>query len=205
MKKLLSIVLLCTTCIAPRVFASPQPLIFDTDHGPFIDDIYALGLLLNSRDLIDLKLIMGTSNQPDLSAICIAAQLNMSGISDIPVVIGEKLPPYEDRGGMCAIPGIMGFGIESACKKVYNSTHEAGVIQDGVEYAAKLIEDSGKNDWWYLVVGGQTSLKRLILEFPEAASKIDTLVVMGGKMMQIELKRLHHEYNISFAICPLAT
>lgn len=170
----------CTVSNA-TVVTTPRPLIFDTDHGPFIDDIFALGLLLNSRDLVDLQLIIGTSNQPDLSAICIAAQLNMSGVDNIPVAMGENLPPYEERGGMCAIPGIMGFGIESACRKVYNTTNEAGIIEDGVASAAQLIEESERDDWLYLVVGGQTSLKRLILEFPEAASKIETLVVMGGK------------------------
>jgi hypothetical protein len=80
-----------------------QPLIYDSDHGPFIDDIFALGLLLNSNDLIDLQLIVATSEQPELSATCIAAQIKLSGIADgeIPVAMGEELPPYEQRGSVC--------------------------------------------------------------------------------------------------------
>lgn len=27
-----------------------QPIIYDTDYGPFIDDVFALGLLANSDD-----------------------------------------------------------------------------------------------------------------------------------------------------------
>lgn len=80
----------------------------------------------------------------------------------------------------CRIPGILGFGIEPACRAAFNETDPADIIEDGVAYAAELIMESGRDDWWYLVVGGQTSLRRLITEFPEAASKIDTLIVMAG-------------------------
>ena len=160
--------------------ATPQPIIYDTDHGPFIDDIFALGLLLNSRDLIDMKVILTTSEQPDLSAICVSAQLFKSEVSGIPVAMGETLPPYEERGGMCAVPGLLKIDMEPECREVYETTEEAGVIEDGVAYAAKLIEESGRDDWWYILVGGQTSLKRLIEEYPEAASKIETLIIMAG-------------------------
>lgn len=160
--------------------AEPQPIIYDTDHGPFIDDIFALGLLLNSRDLIDMKVILTTSEQPDLSAICVSAQLFKSEVDGIPVGMGETLPPYEDRGGVCAVPGLLGFGMEPECREVYETTEEAGVIEDGVAYAAGLIEESDRADWWYVLVGGQTSLKRLIEEYPEAASKIETLIIMAG-------------------------
>lgn len=68
----------------------------------FIDDIFALGLLLNSADLIDMQLVLGTSEQPELSATCIAAQIKMSGMEGmVPVAMGEELPPYEDRGSVC--------------------------------------------------------------------------------------------------------
>jgi hypothetical protein len=45
---------------------------------------------------------------------------------------------------------------------------------------ANMITESGRDDWWYIVVGGQTCLKALIENYPEAASKIDTLIVMAG-------------------------
>ena len=176
-----AIAALAVAFAASSSVSAQQPMIFDSDHGPFIDDIFALGLLLQSRDLIDLQLILGTSEQPDLSALCVAAQLQESEVYDIPVAIGETLPPYEERGSVCGIPGILGFGIEPACREAFgNSTEDAELIEDGVAYAAQLMMDSGRDDWWYLVVGGQTSLRRLIEEFPEAASKIDTLLVMAG-------------------------
>jgi inosine-uridine nucleoside N-ribohydrolase len=152
-----------------------QPTIFDTDYGPFIDDVFALGLLVNSADLIDLKLVVTTSENPELSAKCVAKHLDLSGKSDIPVAIGSEFPPYAERGSVCAIPGLVGFALESECQDVV-----LPLIGNGVEYMANMITESGRDDWWYIVVGGQTSLKALIENYPEAASKIDTVIVMAG-------------------------
>jgi inosine-uridine nucleoside N-ribohydrolase len=159
------------------VDALKQPLILDSDYGPFIDDVFALGLLINSRDMIDMKFIIATSEQPELSAKCMAAQLKLSGVTDIPVAVGSSFPAYEERGSVCAIPGILGFAMEPECLKFSNGTT---VIDNGVEYMAKMILESGIDNWWYLVVGGQSSLKALIEFYPEAAAKIDTLIVMAG-------------------------
>lgn len=43
----------------------PPPVIFDTDYGSFIDDVFALGLLVNSEDLLDLRAIITTSELPE--------------------------------------------------------------------------------------------------------------------------------------------
>lgn len=51
---------------------TPKPVILDTDYGPFIDDIFALGLLVNSGDLLDLQYVLTTSEDPLLSAQCVA-------------------------------------------------------------------------------------------------------------------------------------
>jgi inosine-uridine nucleoside N-ribohydrolase len=152
-----------------------QPTIFDTDYGSFIDDVFALGLLVNSADLIDLKLVITTAENPELSAKCVAKHLDLSGKSDVPTAIGSKLPPYAERGSVCAIEGLIGFALESECLDV-----DLPLIDNGVEYMANMILESGLDDWWYIAVGGQTSLKSLIENYPEAASKIDTLIIMGG-------------------------
>ena len=156
--------------------AEKQPLIFDSDYGPFIDDVFALGLLVNSLDLVDLKLILATSDRPELSAKCMAAQLELSNRTDIEVAVGASFPPYEDRGSVCAIQGILGFAMEPQC----NEYEGPPPIENGIEYLAQMLLDSGRDDWWYLVVGGQSSLRALIEQYPEAAAKIDTVIVMAG-------------------------
>ena len=87
----------------------PQPVIFDTDYEPFIDETFALGLLLNSGDLLDLKYVVATSELPDLSAKCITQHLDLAGRSDIPVGSSNVFTDCSLRGGMCAIPGLMGL------------------------------------------------------------------------------------------------
>ena len=94
-------------CFSVAVVTAQQPVIFDTDYGPFIDDIFALGLLINSGDLLDLKYVIATSESPDLSAKCAAEQLSLAGRSDVPVGIGATFPDYSMRGGVCAVPGLV--------------------------------------------------------------------------------------------------
>ncbi|CAB9519814.1 inosine-uridine preferring nucleoside hydrolase [Seminavis robusta] len=162
--------------LASLAGAEKQPLIYDSDYGPFVDDVFALGLLVNSLDLIDLRLVLSTSEQPSLSAKCMAAQLELSERPDIEVAVGSSFPPHEERGSVCAIQGLMGFAMEPECEK-YDGKPP---IENGIEYMAQMIIDSGRDDWWYLVVGGQSSLRALIEQYPEAAEKISTLVIMAG-------------------------
>lgn len=161
--------------ILAAVANSRQPLIFDTDYGPFIDDVFALGLILNSGDLLHLKYVLTTSDNPSLSAKCVTKHLNLAKRSDIRVGAGTSFPDYSMRGGVCAVPGLIAFTLKDTCG---NSTlpHDA----DGVSAVAKMIMDSGRSDWMYIVVGGQSSVKSLVDLYPAAASKIETLIVMGG-------------------------
>ena len=153
-----------------------QPLIYDTDYGPFIDDVFALGLLANSDDLIDLRYVLATGENPTLGAQCAAKHLNLAEKYDIPVGIGAEFPDYIHRGGVCAIPGLVGFALEEKCSE----GPTLPVDEDGVAAVASMIMESGRDDWWYLVVGGLSSVQALVQDYPEAASKISTLVVMGG-------------------------
>ncbi len=43
-----------------------------------------------------------------------------------------------------------------------------------------MIMESGIDNWWYLVIGGWSSLKSFIKLYPDTATKIDSMVVMGG-------------------------
>jgi inosine-uridine nucleoside N-ribohydrolase len=152
-----------------------QPIILDSDYGPFIDDVFALGLLLNSGDLLDLKYVLATSEDSALSAGCITGHLDLAQRLDVPVGVGAPFPDYSVRGGVCAIPGLIGFALEGIC-----GSSTLPYDDDGIAAVAKMIMDSDRDDWWYLVVGGQSSVKVLVEMYPEAAAKIETLIVMGG-------------------------
>lgn len=158
------------------ISTAQQPVVFDTDYGSFIDDVFALGLLLNSEDLLDLKMILTTAENTTLSAKCVAKHLDQAGrFGDIPVGLGSTLPPYEERANVCGIPGLVGFALESECVDV-----DLPLVEDGLAALNDMILASDRDDWWYIAVGGQTSLRDFIQQYPEAAAKLDTLVVMGG-------------------------
>jgi inosine-uridine nucleoside N-ribohydrolase len=127
--------------------------------------------------LLDLRAIVTTAEQPSLSAQCVAKHLYLSNKYDIPVYIGDELPPYEKRGGVCAIPDLIGFPLQETCDdgKDYDA-----IQHDGVRHVRDMIMDSKRDDWWYIAVGGQTSLQNLITKYPNAAKKIDTIIFMGG-------------------------
>jgi len=156
--------------------SGPQPVIYDTDYGPFVDDVFSLGLLANSGDLIDLQYVITTSENPALSAECVGKHLRSADYGNVPVGIGAELPPFGQRAGICDREGFLGFSLEEKCREGV----DVSVDEDGISSVASLLEGSDRDDWWYIVVGGQTSLKKLVDDYPDAADKISTLIIMGG-------------------------
>ncbi len=74
---------------------APIPVILDTDIGDDIDDTWALGLLLKSREL-DLKLVVGDRGAAQYRARLIARLLERAGRTNVPVGIGLDIEPHED-------------------------------------------------------------------------------------------------------------
>lgn len=157
--------------------AKGKPLIFDTDYGEFIDDVFALGLILNSEDLLDLKYVITTSEDPEQSAKCVAKHTEMAGF-DIKIGQGLSYPDVSLRAGVCYDNGFTRLGMPLA--EFCNDGPALPFDTDGIASMAAMIEESDRDDWWYMLVGGQTTLKALIEDYPVAASKISTLIVMGG-------------------------
>ena len=48
---------------------------------------------------------------------------------------------------------------------------------NGIEYITLMLEKSDRDDWWYIVGGGQSSLQTLVKKYPTAADKISTVIV----------------------------
>ena len=90
-------------------------------------------------------MVLTTSEDPTLSAKCVAKHLDLAGRPDIPVAIGSEFPPYEERGSVCGIPGLIGFALEEECKDV-----DLPLVENGLEAMVEMIMDSGRDDWWYV-------------------------------------------------------
>jgi hypothetical protein len=89
--------------------------------------VFALGLLVNSGDLLDLRYVITTSINAPLSAKCVAKHLSIAGRSDIKVGAGDPLPPYSQRGGVCATPGLVQFTLQPVCENVTLPFYSNGV------------------------------------------------------------------------------
>lgn len=156
----------------------PKPLIYDTDYGAFIDNIFALGLLVNSHDLIDLRYVITSGDYSDLGSSCVGKYLGVTERLDIRVGEGEAT----------RLNAILNEGNQTISTNVTNTLNEfcnedgpkAEVDKDGVVEVASMLERSDRDDWVYLLVGGASTLKTLIQNHPVAASKLSTLVVMTG-------------------------
>ena len=69
------------------------PMIIETDIGQFMDDAWALTLLLKDP-LIDIRLIVTSTNNTVLRAQTVAKLCAAAGRSDIPIAIGERTSDY---------------------------------------------------------------------------------------------------------------
>ena len=93
------------------ISAKPVPVIFDTDIGSDIDDVFALSLILKSPEL-DLKLITTVSGDTHYRAKVAAKFLQISKRTDIPVAPGrhaqasaEFLRPWINDFSTTTYPG----------------------------------------------------------------------------------------------------
>ncbi len=129
---------------------------------------------------MDPRLILTTSEEPEWSANCVSQQIARSDLDfEVPIAIGETLPPYSERGTVCGIPGLVGFALYETCA-ANPSQKLPPPIPNGVDHAATMIMESDRTDWTYIAIGGQTSLQKLVRDYPQAIDKIQNLVVMGG-------------------------
>ncbi len=120
-----------------------QPIIFDTDYGEFIDDVFALDLIVNSNDLLDLKYVITTSEDPAQSAQCVAKHLDLAGAV---VSVGQRraLPDISLRAGVCYDNGFtkLGMPLADAC----NQGGPLPFDKDGVGALAQMLDESDRDD-----------------------------------------------------------
>jgi inosine-uridine nucleoside N-ribohydrolase len=103
-----------------------------------------------------------------------AEHVNLAGHPE--VIVGQGASTKNvTRAGVCALDALVGFALRDKC---INVTHP--FEQDGVKAAAERIMDSNRDDWVYITTGPTTSVRALKEQFPEAAEKIDMMVVMGS-------------------------
>ena len=101
-----------------KVASGAKPLILDTDYGPFIDDVFALGLTINSGDLLDLQYVVVSGEFPEMGAQCVSMHLDIANRQDIPVGVGPVYKDFSERGGVQRCK-VIKIGLHATLQKRY--------------------------------------------------------------------------------------
>lgn len=159
-------------------------------QGAFPDDIFALALALELGDIMDIKAVVGTSMDPITSALCMAYHLFIAGRTDVKVYAGKDIHDAPFRSGIWIDENLVGFPLREKCESFLDdapSEKEVLASIGDMKDLAQMLVKSDRDDWVYISLGGMSTIAALTKDYPEAADKIEDMVVMGtnicGDMM----------------------
>ena len=181
-------------CFSPSLRAEPVPVIFDTDITGDVDDVLALAMLHSLEDRGHCKILGVTiSKENELAAPFVDAVNTFYGRPDIPIGVGENLPPRESRflslateknGDSLRYPRDMGVSAkpEGAISLIRRLLEEAdddsvAIIQVGLATNIAALLDSD---------GGKELVRK----------KVDHLSVMAGAFETIHGNNRYLEANV---------
>jgi pyrimidine-specific ribonucleoside hydrolase len=151
-----------------------RPLVIDTDPG--IDDAMAILLALASPE-VDLRLVTSVHGNVELARTTENARrvLHLAGRSDVPVAAGARsslVHPLPERAGH--VHGAAGLG------GVELPPSPAPLDPRPAVVALADLLTSSPEPVTVAAIGPLTNLALLLAVYPDAAARIDRLVVMGG-------------------------
>ncbi len=156
---------------APRVWAqtvsaiAPQKVILDTDIGDDIDDAFALGLALESKELEILQVNADFGNTP-LRARLLERYLKATGHGEIPVAVGVETPEPS------------GFTQARYAERLPESEVPK---RDAVESTLALIRKY-PGQITLIAIGPFVDVGAMIDKDPATFKKLKCVVVMGGSI-----------------------
>jgi inosine-uridine nucleoside N-ribohydrolase len=152
------------------------PVIFDTDIGDDIDDIWALTSLLKSPQF-DVKLVTTTCGKAEYRAKIIAKMLTVAGRTDIPVGLGE--------GGRTGVAGEQDWVKDYKLSDYPGKIHEDGVgaVIDTINRSARPIT--------VICVGPLHTMAAVVDKQPQIAAKAAFVGMHGSVRGPVRT-----EYNV---------
>lgn len=181
---LFALVATASMCTPFMAYADdPIPVIFDTDIGTDIDDMWALIMLLNSPEL-DVKLIVSDTGDTTYRAKLIAKTLEVAGRTDIPVGIGKT---FEHHG-----PYRQGPWVED-----YDLADYPGIVfEDGVRAIIETIMSSDETTT-LICVGPVPNIGEALKREPRIADKARFVGMHGSVYKGYGMSDTPHtEYNV---------
>jgi inosine-uridine nucleoside N-ribohydrolase len=146
---------------------SPIPVVYDTDIGGDIDDVWALSFLVHSPEL-ELKLVTINKGGVQRKAQVAAKLLTAMGRDDVPIAIGRShersTPRYYDWA------------------KDFDLSSYAGTVHEGaVARMIEKIEVDNSGRLQILAVGSMLNVAGLVQRRPELAERV-RLTAMSGSV-----------------------
>lgn len=146
---------------------SPIPVIYDTDLGEDIDDVWALAFLVHSPEL-ELKLVTINFGDVERKAKIVAKLLTVLGRDDVPIAIGRSdersMPRYYDWAN--------DFDL---------SSYAGPVSDDAVTKMIEQVEADDTGRLHIVAVGPMLNVAGMLERRPELASRV-TLTAMSGSV-----------------------
>lgn len=141
-----------------------MPVIFDTDLGTDIDDVWALVMLLKDPGF-DIKLVTTSWGSSEARARSIARILELAGRTDIPIALGQG----GDEGEHLMRPWIEDYSLDAWPGTVHKNGVQA--IVDTVKNSEQAIT--------YVSVGPLNTLASVLRHEPTIASEMYYVAMLG--------------------------
>jgi pyrimidine-specific ribonucleoside hydrolase len=151
----------------------PIPAILDVDTG--VDDALAL-LLAALHPAVDLRAVTCVAGNTDLPGVVrnTIAVLDLAGAAGVPVAAGADRPllrPPHDASHVHGADGLAGLAPRTA-RREPDSRHAVELMRDVLLESEEPVT--------VVALAPLTNLALLLRTHPEAAAKIDRVVMMGG-------------------------
>ncbi len=171
--------------------AEVRSVLLDTDIGSDADDVLALGLILASKDDLDLKAVTTVCGDTLLRARIAAGMLAAAERSEIDVCAGEVRPlvrppqsfvwfGHETR----CLPAepLPEISDEPACERIVRAARE----HPGLEIVA---------------IGAMTNIARALAIDPRLPERVAGLTIMGGHIRRVAIGRFECAPGIDYNLC----
>ena len=144
----------------------PIPVIYDTDLGEDIDDLWALAFLVHSPEL-DLKLVTINFGDVQRKARMVAKALSVFGREEVPIAIGRT----NERGSPRYDDWAADFDL---------SDYDGPVTDDGVEKMIQTIEADTTGRLKLLAVGPMFNVAGMLERRPDLAPRVELIAMSGS-------------------------
>lgn len=164
------------------------PILFDTDAGTDIDDLYALALLLRHPN-VELLGVTTVAGDTQARARLVAKMLRLAGRTDVPVFAGMRVPlAAADEGA----PDDTFGSVLTHCDLVEPGDPEYGAdYGDAVDFMLEAL-DTAEEPIRLVGTGPWTNIAALLRRANSARrSRVGSIALMGG-----EIRVRMSEFNV---------